>query len=302
MSSNSKIASSMLRNPLDVRVGVENAPDPHNPGSSDIVLLCIVRFLACATMADPFVGGTQLGPLTSLVAVCSSPRNLLTDGRPPRSSRSPCSAPILRDACGVARAEDAIGGKPSLSPSCRRPGHFSNSCAASLAGVAPSLRSLSRVASTRPPPPDLPNAPPFVVSEFLLASFTGEINERALNEFCLLGDSPNVLALLLTFIDAVRRAVAPSIDRNDRARRTPPPPFVSRPSRRRPSSSAASSPGRSSAIPNLSSVASTFALPSSSVGTAGPSRELDAASSRAGALDAHPMASPSSASPNDDDG
>jgi hypothetical protein len=113
----------------------------------------------------------------------------------------------------------------------------------------------------------------------------------------MLGDSPNVLALLLTFIDAVRRAVAPSIDRNDRARRTPPPPFVSRPSRRRPSSSVASSPGRSSAIPNVASVASTFTLPSSSVGTAGTSRELDAASSRAGALDAHPMASP-----NDDDG
>ena len=250
-------------------------------------------------MADPFVGGTQLGPLTSLAAACSSPRNLLTDGRPPRSSRSPCSAPKLRDACGVERAENAIGGKPSLPPSCRRPGRFSNSCAASLAVVVPSFRSLPDGASTRPPLLDLPNAPPFivvvVVPELLPTSFRGDTNERALRECDVfaLGDSPNACALLLPFNDVVRRAVAASINRNDRDRLGPP------------TSSvlvivvvvvvaSSSSPFASSAIPSVLSVASTFTLPSSSVGTAGSAHELDAASSRAGALDAHPMAPPSS--------
>jgi len=254
-------------------------------------------------MVDPFVGGTQLGPLTSLAAACSSPRNLLIDGRPPRSSRSPCSTPTFRDECGVERAENAIGGKPSLPPSCRRPGRFSNSCAASLAVVAPSFRSLPHGASTRPPLLDLPNAPPFitvvVVPELLPTSFRGDATKRALVELDIfaLANSPNACALLLPFNDVVRRAVAASIDRNDRDRRRAPPP-----------SSvlvvvvvvvivvASSSPFASCAIPSVLSVASTFTLPSSSVGTARSAHELDAASSRAGALDAHPMASPSSSS------
>ena len=226
----------------------------------------------------------------------SSPRNLLTDGRPPRSSRSPCSAPILRDACGVARAEDAIGGKPSLSPSCRRPGHFSNSCAA-VAGVAPSLRPslASRPRVHRRPTFQTPLLSSSPSSSWPLSPAKSTSARSRFLHARRLAQRPRAPPHVYRRRASRRRPVHRS--QRFRARRTPPPPFVSRPSRRRPSSSVASSPGRSSAIPNVASVASTFTLPSSSVGTAGTSRELDAASSRAGALDAHPMASPPSASP-----
>ena len=213
----------------------------HNPGSSDIILLLSFVFSPARRWLTLRRHPTRT--LASLLAVCSSPRNLLTD----------VPASFVPFAVLGAHTSRRVRRRAS------RERHRRQTVARLPVAVRPLSNFVALLSSRRlcrPPTPSRrvtrhrhrpSKRPPFVVPEFLLASFTGEIGGWPLSDSaCSATRQSSRSSSRLSTPCVAPCPVHRSPD--DFARHTPPPPFVSRPSRRRPSSSVASSPGRSSAF------------------------------------------------------